>query len=215
MEEYHKIQTVFKRDMENNPKLVIDGDWTMPEFEYLADNQWEWTEKIDGTNIRICWDGDTKQNLGRTEKSDIPKHLMEALGDICPDEALNKIFNDNTVDKSQVTLIGEGYGPKIQKGGGNYRDDAGFILFDVKINNWWLRRSDVNDIAQQLGIDFVPVVGQGTLYEAIAKIKAGVKSTFGDFLSEGYVLRPMVELADRSGKRIITKLKHRDFGITD
>jgi hypothetical protein len=212
MEEYHKIQTVFKRDMEKNPKLVIDGDWTMPEFEYLAENQWEWTEKIDGTNIRIGWDGkDTEKDiLGRSEKSDIPKHLMEALGNICPKEALTNVFGT----EPNATLYGEGYGPKIQKGGGNYRDDAGFILFDVKIDNWWLRRSDVNDIAQRLGIDFVPVVGQGTLLEAIAKIKAGVKSTFGDFLSEGYVLRPMVELSDRSGKRIITKLKHRDFGIT-
>lgn len=215
MEEYHKIQTIFKRDMENNPKLVIEGDWTLPEFEYLANNQWEWTENIDGTNIRICWDGEHKYTLGRSNNSDIPTHLMQALEETFPNEKLADFFKSDKDEDTRIILIGEGYGPKIQKGGGNYRDDAGFILFDVKIGDWWLRRSDVDDIASKLGIDSVPIVGHGTLFEAIESIKGGVKSIFGNFLSEGYVLRPTVELFDRGGRRIITKLKHRDFGITE
>ena len=32
-------------------------------------------------------------------------------------------------------------GMKIQKGGGRYiKDEVSFILFDVKIDKWWLRR---------------------------------------------------------------------------
>lgn len=29
----------------------------MSEFDYLKDNTWIFTEKVDGTNIRIMWDG--------------------------------------------------------------------------------------------------------------------------------------------------------------
>ena len=50
MKEYHKIQTVFKRDPETNHRTLLEGQYSMPEFEYLANNQWVFTEKIDGTN---------------------------------------------------------------------------------------------------------------------------------------------------------------------
>ena len=52
--EYPKIQTLFKRDDRN---VIIEGDWSVPEFAYLADKPWRWTEKVDGTNIRLHWDG--------------------------------------------------------------------------------------------------------------------------------------------------------------
>jgi len=42
-------------------------------------------------------------------------------------------------------------------------------------------------------------------------IKKGVKSQWGDFLAEGLVLKPKIELKDRAGKRIVTKIKHKDF----
>ena len=51
MNEYHKIQTVFKRDIQSKGKTLIEGQWTLPEFEYLASNIWAFTEKVDGTNI--------------------------------------------------------------------------------------------------------------------------------------------------------------------
>ena len=31
MNEYHKIQTIFKRDMERNGKTLLEGQWTLPE----------------------------------------------------------------------------------------------------------------------------------------------------------------------------------------
>jgi hypothetical protein len=39
----------------------------------------------------------------------------------------------------------------------------------------------------------------------------GFESQWGDFIAEGIVARPQVELRDRAGHRIITKLKHKDF----
>ena len=48
MKEYHKIQTVFKRDPATNFKTLLEYDWSESEFGFLADNDWVWTEKVDG-----------------------------------------------------------------------------------------------------------------------------------------------------------------------
>jgi len=112
-------------------------------------------------------------------------------------------------------LYGEGYGPKIQKGGGNYRQDQDFVLFDIKIGDWWLQRTDVEDIARKLNIDIVPIIGIGTLPDMVQKVRNGFNSAWSTtkltFKAEGIVARPEVELKTRSGHRVITKIKHKDF----
>ena len=45
---YTKIETLFNRDMEGTKKL-IEGNFRNETVEYLKDNEWEFTEKIDGT----------------------------------------------------------------------------------------------------------------------------------------------------------------------
>ncbi len=56
MREYHKIQTVFLRDPETNHRTLLEGQYAEPAFEFLAGNRWVFTEKVDGTNIRIIVD---------------------------------------------------------------------------------------------------------------------------------------------------------------
>jgi hypothetical protein len=70
--EYHKIQTIFKRDMASRRKTLREGDWTLPEFEYLARNAWTFTEKVDGTNIRVIFKDGAVAFGGRTEDAGIP-----------------------------------------------------------------------------------------------------------------------------------------------
>jgi len=56
-----------------------------------------------------------------------------------------------------ITFYGEGYGARIQKGGGNYRPDSvSFRLFDVFIGDKWLNLDAVKDIADRAGILAVP-----------------------------------------------------------
>ncbi len=203
MKEYHKIQSIYKRDEKGK---MIFGDFSLPEFEYLKNNFWIWTEKVDGTNIRVIWDADKKEIrfAGKTDKSDIPKHLGEKLCQLFPEEK----FKDFP---SSLCLYGEGYGAKIQKDGGNYSPNAEFVLFDIKIDNWWLSRENILDIAMKLDIEVVPIVGIGELLNGIALVEQGYKSNWGDFIAEGLVMRPMVEMFNRNGNRIITKIKHKDF----
>jgi hypothetical protein len=54
-------------------------------------------------------------------------------------------------------------------------------------------------------------MGEGTLTEAAELARVGFNSKWGDFMAEGIVARPEVELKTRAGHRIITKIKHRDF----
>ena len=207
MKEYHKIQTVFKRDSATKFKTLLEGDYSLPEFEYLSENQWVFTEKVDGTNIRIIFDGERITFGGKTDNAQIPAFLVAKLTDrFLPQvEAFKELFSDG------VCLYGEGYGARIQKGGGNYRQDQDFILFDVKIDDWWLQRCDVENVAVKLGIDVVPIIGNGTLIEMVEKARKGFDSTWGNFRAEGIVARPSVELKARNGHRIITKIKCKDF----
>lgn len=207
MTEYHKIQSIYKRDMTSKRKTLLEGQWTLPEFEYLAGNTWTFTEKVDGTNIRVIFQNGGVTFGGRTEDAQIPAQLVTRLNErFLPMAAkLAEVFDGGAV------LYGEGYGAKIQKGGGNYRADQDFVLFDVKVGDWWLQRADVEDVAGKLGIDVVPIIGEGTLHDAVAHAKAGIRSTWGDFEAEGIVARPKVELKTRGGQRLIAKIKCRDF----
>lgn len=208
MKEYHKIQTVFKRDPDNNYKTLLLGEYSAPEFEYLKDNQWVGTEKVDGTNIRVMFSGEGHLEFrGKTDRAQLPGPLVERLQErFCPQIKTFKVFFPNG-----VCLYGEGYGAKIQKGGGNYRQDQDFVLFDVKVGEWWLQREDVKDVAGVFGLDIVPVVRSGTLDDLVELVRTGFNSDWGDFLAEGIVARPAVELKARNGGRIITKIKHKDF----
>jgi ATP-dependent RNA circularization protein (DNA/RNA ligase family) len=208
MGEYPKIPTVYARDPATNYRTMIVGEFALPELEYLQNNIWEFTEKVDGTNIRVMFKDGVISFGGKTDNADIPVFLMAKLNEMfLPlQPKFLELFND-----AEVCLYGEGYGAKIQKGGGNYRQDQSFVLFDIRIGPWWLQRKDVDDIAVKLGLDSVPVIGEGTLHDMIEKVKAGFPSIWGNFMAEGIVARPKVELIARNGKRIITKSKHKDF----
>lgn len=204
MKQYHKINTIYKRTEDG--QLII-GEYSLPAFKYLQHNQWIWEEKIDGTNIRIMYEAGVISIGGKTDNASIPAQLYNKLMSILDISKFLEYFGD-----TQVCLYGEGYGAKIQKGGGNYiPDGVDFILFDVWINSWWVNRDDVSDIAEKLGLKRVPVIGQSALKDAIEETMKGITSTFGNFLAEGLILRPLVDLYDRMGNRIITKIKYRDF----
>jgi len=207
---YHKIQTVFKRDIATKYKTLIYGDYSLPEFEYLKDNEWVYTEKVDGTNIRIMYDGETISFGGKTDNAQIPSFLVNQLNTIFLPQILT--FRENfDGPKCAVCFYGEGYGAKIQKGGGHYRKDQSFVLFDVRVGEWWLQRTDVEEIGKQFGLDVVPIIGSGSIKNMVEMTMTGFDSAWGTFRAEGIVARPSVELKARNDERIITKIKHKDF----
>lgn len=213
--EYQKIQTVFLRDEKN---IIIPTMYTQKEIEYLQNNIFECTEKIDGTNIRIEVHGKDIQFKGRTDKADIPPHLLKYLQETFTPEKVFRALNIDpevgTNENSYVTIYGEGYGVKIQAGGNYIKDGVGFILFDVKVDSWWLKRENCEEIAEKLEVPIVPVIGYMTLLEAIEYVKKGFKSTIAqnkEYDAEGLVLRTPCGLLGRNGQRLIFKIKTKDF----
>jgi ATP-dependent RNA circularization protein (DNA/RNA ligase family) len=215
---YPKINTLFMRDDKN---IIIPSEYTEEVFKDLEQSPWECTEKIDGTNIRIFLDvsGDalTVSFQGRTDDSIIPAHLLAYLTETFTTERLCRFFDEQKLRESgePVILYGEGYGQKIQTPGKRYRKDSvSFILFDVRVGKFWFTRETLEQVAEAVGIDIVPLVGYYTIPEAIELVSAGFKSSLAEdktLDAEGLVLKTRLGLLDRAGNRIITKLKTTDF----
>ena len=207
MTEYHKIKTVWTRDPENRFRTLIEDQWATDEFALLKDCPWIWTEKIDGTNIRIMYEDGLVRFGGRTDNAQIPTFLLDRLMVLFNPQTLRGPFPDGN-----AILYGEGYGAKIQKGGGNYiPDGVDFILFDVRVGDVWLTRDSVMDVADKMKIKVVPGMGIGSLSEMVEAVRSGLRSAVAEREAEGIVARPLVDLFDRRGQRIITKIKVKDF----
>ena len=208
MKEYNKIETVYERDV-NGTKKLIEGKYRNEAVEFLANNKWAFTEKIDGTNIRIHWDGHRITFGGRTERAQIPSHLVNKLSEMFLNIETEELFEQKFGER-EVILFGEGYGVKIQNGGA-YRSDVGFILFDVMIGDNYQSRESVEDIAKCFNLEIVPIIMYGTIQEAVDFVKTKPNSTIGTAKMEGLVGRPVVEMRDRCGNRMIVKIKVCDF----
>ena len=217
MKEYHKIETIYERDLKTKKLLV--GKYRNSIVEYLKDSKWIFTEKIDGTNIRIYYDGHKIHIAGRTDKSIIPEHLLAYLNYLFINEDMEQVF-EQLFGEKEAYIFGEGYGPKIQKDGHKYNNIPSFVVFDIKINEVYLSYDDMITLCKQLNLDYVPVVLFGTIDEAISKVKMhnlsqlavrNLKRQEDVAYSEGVVGRPLFELKDKMGKRIIVKIKYSDF----
>lgn len=216
--EYFKIPAVFKRDPANGNKM-IDGEFISDQVFYLRYNDWIWTEKIDGTNTRIIWDGEHVTFMGHTEKSQLPPELLKFLQEKYGSEAFEELLEQNFGAK-HVVLFGEGYGRKIQGPGSLYNPNGvGYALFDAFVDDkWWVDRFSLENIAKELAIPTVPVWAYGSsLLFAIDTIKGDADQHLhtaikgGTAPIEGFVCTPSVALFDASGTPIKVKVKVKDL----
>jgi hypothetical protein len=220
---YPKIETLFNR----GPDHFVTDDLRCPEFNQIA--HWLVTEKIDGTNIRVSLesidplDGFAPWQVrfyGRTDAAQIPTFLLGYLQDTF---TLDKMVALCMADAElySITLYGEGYGARIQKGGGNYREGVSFRLFDVLVDGkWWLDWENVCDVAVKLGIFTVPRLAsefEADLDFIVAAVRGGFTSQVArwergiDVPAEGVVARTDPYLFDKRGHPLRFKLKTRDF----
>ncbi len=204
---YPKIQSIYKRDKKG--KFIV-GEYPKPEIEYLVNNAWIWTEKIDGTNIRICWDHEAEKVIfkGRNENSNMPSGLLEYLHDTFTVDLMKSIPRE----PCSFMLVGEGYGAGIQKAGVHYLPDRkSFILFDVWMGGWWLMREAVEEIGLKVFIRTVPYIGKGSLFNAETFIRRSPWSWIceDDMGMEGIVCSAPVLF--RNGNPAKVKLKVKDY----
>ena len=213
--DYPKIPCAFKRDPDT--KKLTD-EYREPEFELLAHVDWRWTEKLDGMNVVVHWDGHRVSYQGRTERAQLPAGLVERLNTLFVGDANEELF-EQLFGADDVILYGEGIGGRIQHGkrGGRYTESEEFRLFDVRIGGVWLQWEDVCDVAQKLGLQTVPYMGAHTLHSIALRMM--VEHEQGSVVSaenpectcEGYVGVPVCGLLNRRGERLQVKLKYGDF----
>lgn len=215
---YPKIETLYDRD----DNFVVDpARVRVPEFANVRN--WHVTEKVDGTNVRIGLMSDGSVCYGgRTDSAQMPIFLSEYIRKTFTAEKLQVALVNPDGTFPETVLFGEGYGAKIQKGGGLYRADCAVRLFDVMVGKWWLSPENVKDVATKLGVMSVPY---GRVIDWLPTNEHELRAALGgehsivaledsgqvrDF--EGIVARACPMLYGARGNRMIWKLKFRDFG---
>lgn len=197
MNPYGKTPNVFARDPETHK--LIDGEYSTDELRHLAKLPWEFTEKVDGTNIRIIYEAATLSWIsirGRTDKATVDQGLLDYLHGKELGPMFKELFPD--IGDAVVCVYGEGYGAGIQKGG-LYSPVKSFAGFDVKVGHIWLDRGNAYDVISKLGLKRVPLVTTGPLVAGVERVRRGLQSQYGDFYAEGLVARtPMGLLTGRA-----------------
>lgn len=174
----------------------------------------------------------TVRIAGKTDNAQIPKNLLKHMQEKYTNEKILASLGlkefipveeweneHNWLEYDQIpdlyTIYGEGYGEGIQSGSWYIKGGNEFIVFDVKVNDIYLKTEARDEIAKKLGAPIVPFVGYFTLDEAIDYVRKGFKSTVAENpevkMAEGLVLRTDLGLRNRMGKRLIVKVKYEDF----
>ena len=206
-----KSSIEYKQEYENNIELIDTDEPIGVHF-----------------NVRIA---------GKTDNAQIPKNLLKHMQEKYPDDkvlaslglknfipveewAEHKWVNANgnpdpSIIPTMYTIYGEGYGEGIQSGGWYIKGGNEFIVFDVKVNNIYLKTDARDEIATKLGAPIVPLWGYFTIDEAIDFVRKGFRSKIAENpeakMAEGLVLRTDLGLCNRMGKRLIVKIKYEDF----
>ena len=160
--EYHKIETLFERDEKTfkvNPNKLKNP-------VYGIFKSWQFTEKIDGTNIRVIWESAIDNGAdapsrperlrfgGKSDNAQIHADLITWLQENVTAEKLRIVF-----PSTDVVIYGEGYGAGIQKNGGSYNKTKQIIIYDVLVGGkWWLNWENTCDVANKMGLKTVPFI---------------------------------------------------------
>lgn len=212
---YHKISGPFKRSATDLKKVDVTK-FVSPTVELLTHSDiWLFTEKIDGTNVRLIWDGHNLSYNGRSNNADLHKDLKKVLDGLWTERVGLEQRIEELFGEREVIIIGEGYGPGIQKGGGNYAAEKSFIAYDVMVDGKYLAYDTSRALLTELSIPALQAISEypASLGWGIDIVANGLYSQFGnkDFYAEGLVAITDRPLYDNNGNRLIVKLKHEDL----
>jgi len=170
-------------------------------------------EKIHGTSAHIDFKYEEGKLIffpGGSKMDNFMKNFDE--------EALLAKFKEKF--KSNVTVYGEAYGGKCQGMKDTYGPDLKFIVFDVKVDETWVSVPNAENIALNLGLEFVAYsqiptdlneIDRQRDLDSTQAFRNGIKERK---MREGVVLRPLTEFRDNRGNRIMCKHKRDEFKET-
>lgn len=206
---YHKIKAPFKRS--DDGKMVVTSVFQSKTLEQLKNINWLGTEKIDGTNTAIYWNGHEFSVHGHSEKSQFSLDAIALLDSIWKTDAMEEKVEE-FFGETEAIFYGETYGGKIGAHGKDY-GELRFILFDIYFpnTNHYFDFENVRSIGEKLGLNVVKIVAEGTIGELVKVVQTHPTSFESpDMKIEGVVARPAYELLDSNGHRLISKIKWDD-----
>lgn len=161
-------------------------------------------EKLHGTSAHIAWrDGKIWLSPGG-ESADRFRRLFD-------ESALAAAFEK--LGHPSVIVYGEAYGGSQQKQAWRYGKELRFCAFEVQIGEHFVNVPVADEIVKGLSLEFVHYKKISTDLPAIdaerdaPSEQARRNGVEGDQPREGVVLRPLIELRDNGGSRIISKHK--------
>jgi hypothetical protein len=166
-------------------------------------------EKIHGTSAHIKWQENKLTYFAGGSSHDMFVKLFN-------NKVLTDIFTER-FENISVTVFGEAYGGKLQGMSATYGKELKFVVFDVMINDLWIDVPNAEDVATNLGLEFVSyvqiptdlgIINEARDKESVQAIRNGCG--FGK-LREGVVLRPLTECRLNNGQRVIYKHKRDEF----
>lgn len=169
-------------------------------------------EKIHGSSAHVAWRTNDEMEAINLFAGGGSHENFSKLFDI---PAMTEVFRK--MGHATVTIYGESYGGSMQKMSDVYGKEGRFIAFDVQVGDTWLNVPNAEEVVLALGLEFVPYVKTSTDVDALNALRdmrsrVAVRRGMGhDKVSEGVVLRPLIELHDNRGKRIICKHKGEAF----
>ena len=173
---------------------------------YLSDLQWIYRRKLDGSNMRVQWNGEQALWNGKSNAYQCGSDITEYMNNVFQEE----IFEEKFGRDKNVVIFGEIMGPKVQTNELKL-DSPSFIIFDVNINGTWLYPGDVCNIADYFGLNTCYTYMDGglghsdTLENLIKRVAGG---EFKDW--EGVVATPLLEMRDQGWQRDISAQKNKN-----
>jgi hypothetical protein len=165
-------------------------------------------EKIHGTSAHITWNGTKVVYFSGGEKY---ANFIQ-----CFDDAkLTEMFKEKHL-LDEITLYGEAYGGKQQGQSWRYGKQLKFVVFDVKIGDYWLDVPTAERLTLGYGLEFVPYKKISTDLESLDAARdapseqAKRNGIEGDQPMEGVVLRPLIEMRTSAEHRVISKHKRAE-----
>lgn len=161
-------------------------------------------EKIHGTSAHVRWSGGELHFSSGGEKH----------------ERFVSLFNRDTlaanflaIGHDPVVVYGEAYGGKQQGQSKRYGIDLRFVAFEVQVGESFLQVEQAADFVSKLGLEFVHYVKVSTDLAALdaerdaPSEQAKRNGIVEPQTREGVVLRPVYEVRDNRGERVMAKHK--------
>lgn len=201
--EHSKLVDINKPKRDIKPYMTDDMTWTV-------------SEKLNGINTRIIWDGYSIEVKGRNDKTELQGGQLDLQGDLIASQMDNGNFMfDELFGTKKVTIFGEVIGTKIQ--GNPYKlGETQFKVFDILINDVWVSPEGITKIAEDLNMSTVmhyTVRGWDNVMTNFIEIWKNCRKK--KFYFEGLVAYPAHQPLTKKGERVITKIKVKDFDLEE